>query len=179
MSLSVIENLWSLLKYRINYEEAKDGDSLYREAVRVWDEISLDVIKNCLDDFEPRLRACAALQGECLNEHKAVLRAFRRSSCEGMMELEKSRRRKDCVRQFCDASQVFFAQRMKSFTPQVKRQTLRERTRFTVIERQNLRILNESCEICDILPSGIRSKTGLPAMSDAKRDLAKIYIDSS
>ena len=177
--LSVIENLWSMLKYRINYEEAMNGDSLYREAERVWSEISLEVINNCLDDFEPRLRACAALHGECLNEHKAVLRAFRRSSLEGMQELEKSRRKKDCVRQFCDASQTFFHQRLKAFTPQLRRQKLRQGMIITEIERQNLQILSESCQICDILPAGIRSKTGLPVISDTKRDLVKMAIESS
>ena len=77
--LSVIENLWSVLKYRIDYTTVADGESLYREASRVWDEIPIDFVNNCLGDFECRLQACAALQGDCLNEHKAVLRAFRRS----------------------------------------------------------------------------------------------------
>lgn len=50
--LSVIENLWSVLEYKINYEVVRDGDSLYQEAVRVWEEIPLEMINNRLDDFE-------------------------------------------------------------------------------------------------------------------------------
>ena len=61
--LSVIENLWSVLKYRIDYTTVADGESLYREASRVWDEIPIDFVNNCLGDFECRLQACAALQG--------------------------------------------------------------------------------------------------------------------
>ena len=174
--LSVIENLWSVLKYRINYEVVRDGDSLYQEAVRVWEEIPLEMINNCLNDFEPRLQACAALQGECLNEHKAVIRAFRRSSCDGMRELEQSRSEKDRVRRFCEASQRFFGEKMASFSVQAARQKLRPGIVLTKIERTNLEILNESCEICDLLPVGIRSKTGLPLISGDQRDLVELAI---
>ena len=171
--LSVIENLWSLLKYRINYDQAKDADSLYKEAVRVWDAISIDVINNCLNDFDPRLSACAALEGECLNEHKAVLRAFRRSSCEGLLELERSRSQKDSVEQFCARSAHFYSNRLQVFTASCGRLKLhpRGRTILIDIERENVQILKESCEICDLLPARIRSKMGLPLVTDSQRDL--------
>lgn len=51
--LSVIENLWSILKYRIDYAKVNDGDSLYREASRVWDEIPIDFCEQLPESFPP------------------------------------------------------------------------------------------------------------------------------
>ena len=116
-----------------------------------------------------------ASREEALNRKNAEVEALHE---KGMQELEKSRRKKDCVQQFCDASQTFFHQRLKAFTPQPRRQKLRQGMIITEIERQNLQILSESCQICDILPAGIRSKTGLPVISDTKRDLVKMAIES-
>ena len=63
--LNVIENLWSIIKWDANYSVIKDADSLFNEAARVWDNVSLEVINNLVGDFEPRLRACVAVQGQC------------------------------------------------------------------------------------------------------------------
>ena len=164
--LSVIENLWSILKYRMDYTAVRDSETLYLEAARVWDQISIETVNKCIDDFDPRLKACAALQGECLNEHKAVLAAFRQSSSQGMASLDNSITEKDCLRNFCEKSAEFFTSRTKQFIP---RSRLPDEPQRRDIERRNIQIVRESCQICELLPERIRKKTGLPLISAEDR----------
>ena len=97
-----------------------DIKSLKREAVRVWDQISLDVVDNCVQDFYPRLRACDALAGAALNQHKFVLRAFRRSSSDGMLALAESTTERLQITLFCDASRDFFRDEAPKHVPMRK-----------------------------------------------------------
>ena len=157
--LNVIENLWSLLKHRIDYRNVTDIKSLKREAVRVWDQISLDVVDNCVQDFYPRLRACDALAGAALNQHKFVLRAFRRSSSDGMLALAESTTERLQITLFCDASRDFFRDEAPKHVPMRK---LPASNGQPDAERENWRLCNESARICTLLPQRIRDKTGLP-----------------
>ena len=43
--LSVIENLWAILKRRIDYRKVNNAATLYDEARRVWAEIPIEVVK--------------------------------------------------------------------------------------------------------------------------------------
>ena len=81
--LNVIENLWSILKYKMRYEVINDADSMFTEACRVWDEIPMSVVDNLVAEFGPRLKTCSAVAGECLNRYKAVLRGYRLSDEDG------------------------------------------------------------------------------------------------
>ena len=164
--LSVIENLWSILKYRMDYTAVTNSETLYTEAARVWDQISIETVNKCIDDFDPRLKACAALHGESLNEHKAILAAFRQSSSQGMACLRDSISERDCLRNFCQKSAEFFATRTKQFIPRSRLPNEPERRD---IERQNIQIVRESCQICELLPDRIRMKTGLPLITAEDR----------
>ena len=56
--LNVIENSWSILKYKMRYEVINDADSMFTEACRVWDEIPMSVLDNLVAEFGPRLKTC-------------------------------------------------------------------------------------------------------------------------
>ena len=134
--LSVIENVWAILKRQVDYTRIHDIDSLYQEALRVWDDLPLESINNCMRDFDPRLRAVEALNGESLNEHKAVLRAFRRSTAEGEQALTHERAQRSGIAKFCAASRDFFQKDASNY--------------------------EDSCRICQLLPDSIKRRTGLP-----------------
>ena len=134
--LSVIENLWAILKRQVDYTRIHDIDSLYQEAARVWGELPLETINNCMRDFDPRLRAVKALNGESLNEHKAVVRAFRKSTAAGEQALRHERAQRSGLAEFCAASRDFFEKDASNY--------------------------EQSCRICRRLPDSIKRRTGLP-----------------
>ena len=157
--LNVIENLWALLKKNMDYSRISNAETLYDEAVRVLNALSIDVVNHCLEDFYPRLLACSALRGESLNEHKPVLCAFRRSTQEGLDALSASVNQQQEIQAFCTASREFFVGDARRL---VLRKNMPESAGPSEIEEQNHAIWNESVRICSMLPRKIRRKTQLP-----------------
>lgn len=159
--LNVIENVWSIIKNRINYQAVTDSDSLFGEAQRVWDSLSLETIDNIVGDFAPRLNACRVVKGECLNRHKKVLRGFRVSIEEGELALNQSQQEKAARELFLEKSLEFFLHTMKGYTK------IADFSEDADIRNQqsaeNLRIWRESVAICHLLPVNIRKKCRLPA----------------
>lgn len=158
--LSVIENLWAILKRRIDYRKVNNVATLYDEAQRVWAEIPIEVVNNAINDFEPRLRACQALGGDCLNAHKAVLEAFRVSSAAGFEKMQTQDSECDQILRFKSESQTFFNEEMKRFTS--KEQLPEDARSRTECIAENSAICERSCEICNILPDRIKRKMKLP-----------------
>ena len=115
--LNVIENLRAILKSRIDYSRITDSNSLFEEAERIWESLSLQTINNCIADFGPRLEACLSVDGECLNRYKRVLKGFRVSVEAGQMALDEIKSEKAVLANFIAASRQFFAIKMKDFVP--------------------------------------------------------------
>ena len=67
----------------MRYSDCHNVDAMCSEAVRVSEEIPLHVVNRLIDDFLPQLRTCEALNGECINRYKTVLRGFRSSLDDG------------------------------------------------------------------------------------------------
>ena len=158
--LNVIENLWAIIKHEVNYTVITDGDSLFKEAARVWDSVSLTVINNLVGDFEPRLRACVAVQGQCLNRYKPVLRGYRLSQQSGDEEVQRLVSERQMMDEFIAQSTQFFDERREQFPL-----TLGVNHDSTSIyeKEQTGRLLWEaSCQIIRLLPLSVRNKCGLP-----------------
>lgn len=163
--LNVIENLWAILKYEMRYDQIHDVDSMYNEAVRVWDQIPIDVVNKLMGDFLPRLRTCEAVAGECINRYKSVLRGFRQSLESGRAAMKQAIDTKEQIRQFKDQSRVFFTNRINNYRQwsNLSKQQ-EERDRQLQVDRD---IGEESRLICTTLPQTIQKRCGLPACPSA------------
>ena len=163
--LNVIENLWAILKYEMRYDQIHDVDSMYNEAVRVWDQIPIDVVNKLMGDFLPRLRTCEAVAGECINRYKSVLRGFRQSLESGRAAMKEAIDTKEQIRQFKDQSRVFFTNRINNYRQwsNLSKQQ-EERDRQLQVDRD---IGEESRLICTTLPQTIQKRCGLPACPSA------------
>ena len=159
--LNVIENLWSIIKREVNYSVIHDADTLFAEAARVWESVSLDVVNNMVDDFEPRLRACVAVQGQCLNRYKPVLRGFRRSEQSGEEEIQRLGREQQMMDNFLQRSRQFFEANREKFALTLNVQHA-ARTALYENEGANRLLWQESCQIIRLLPASVLRKCGLP-----------------
>lgn len=158
--LNVIENLWSIMKYRMRYDVIHDGDSMFSEASRVWQEISMTVIDNLVAEFSPRLHTCVAVGGECLNRYKSVLRGFRSSYDEGCKALADARKVRSDIGEFVEKSRLFFSERVQKYVcwdDLDKDHAVRGRQ----LEMNEL-IGIESQTICHALPAKVQRTCRLP-----------------
>ena len=158
--LNVIENIWAIVKSKIDYHLITDADSLFREAERISNSLSLIVINNCMADFGPRLQACSALKGECLNRYKKVVKSFRVSLSAGESALEEIRFEKGALEEFLQQSEDFFSQDMTRYVP--SEQLSDDPAIRSVQIASNHVIWGSPQDICRVLPPSVRSKCGLP-----------------
>ena len=61
--LNVIENVWAILKRSMKFEAITDEDSLYNEALRVWDALTIETVNLIIAEFQPRIQTCLAVRG--------------------------------------------------------------------------------------------------------------------
>ena len=61
--LNIIENVWGRLKERLGYLDIRTMDELWRQAQRVWREIAIEEIRNCIRSMPRRLKAVRDAQG--------------------------------------------------------------------------------------------------------------------
>lgn len=158
--LNIIENLWSILKYSMNYGAMRNPDEMFQEAVRVWNGITIDTINKLTMDFAPRLDTCRAVKGECINRHKQVLRGFRISAEEGQRALSTSLESAEKIREFKEKSRAFFIDFVPSFTPWNKMPSGGEARSLKLALNDHLGLMSAS--ICLTLPESILRKTSLP-----------------
>ena len=156
--LNVIENLWAIIKKQVNYANIRDANSLYSEANRVWESVDMQTINNLIHDFDPRLRACVAVRGQCLNRYKSVLRGFRIGGDAGVRALNEAMERDEKILQFKIASEQFFTGEI-DFFPIPESSTL---TELQEREWRSRRFWEDSCRICQMLPNTVLQKCGLP-----------------
>jgi hypothetical protein len=67
--LSLIEQVWKLLKERPDLTSISSPEDLDQAILRAWDSITLDEINNFVASFQTRLETCIELAGESLNGH--------------------------------------------------------------------------------------------------------------
>ena len=144
----------------MNYADVTDADSMFGEAERVWNSISLEMINKLVDDFYPRLDACRAVKGECLNRHKAILRGFRISEEEGQRALSESCQNEQRIRSFHEQSRRFFRDDIALFTSWRKLPVDGNARKYQI--SLNDSVWAKSALICLTLPSPILNKSGLP-----------------
>jgi hypothetical protein len=101
------EQMWAILKEGINTEGCTSPEELYNCAVSAWDAIPIDVVNRLVDSFNVRLLAVEALQGECLNGHREIMRRLRREVTPEQIRNEMEKERLG-IRKFVDDSRVFF-----------------------------------------------------------------------
>ena len=154
--LNVIENLWAILKSSMSYDVIKDEDSLYNEALRVWNGIPMTTVNATIADFHARLQACLAVRGECLNRYKNVVRAFRESAQAGYKAAQDEVAFSAKMNEFRMESQKFFDELN---TERQEREPGEEVGEAAFVNEQTwLR----SCGICGKLPDLVKRKCGLP-----------------
>ena len=158
--LNVIENLWAIFKKCINFGAIHDADSMFEEAVRAWNNIPIETVDKLTADFEPRLDACIAVAGQCLNMHQQVLRGFRVSAEAGQEAVAASLTQKACLEAFKMRSRAFFANDFKSVVRWSRLSSDPEVRKAQIALNKNLWTL--SAHICLILPETIRKKCQLP-----------------
>lgn len=168
--LSVIENLWGIVKRQVDYSVVTDADSLYEEAKRVWESVDLQTINKLIKDFDPRLKACVALRGECLNRYKAVLRGFRISSRAGETAVEELRQKEQKILQFKAESDRLFNDQRCDVLPPADSSTFAEAQEK---ERRNRRFWLDSCRICRLLPGSVLQRCRLPFQPKLKKRLPR------
>ena len=161
--LNVIENVWAILKRSMKFEAITDEDSLYNEALRVWDALTIETVNLIIAEFQPRIQACLAVRGECLNRYKSVVRGFRRSVEDGLRAAQESAVISAKIKDFRDSSRIFFDNLSHA------RDTAEPDQEGQDGPMLNERIWIESCEICQKLPSSIRQKCGLPLEPTTRR----------
>ena len=106
--MNVIENLWAILKSSMRYDAITNEESLYNEALRVWNDVTIETVNAMISDFQPRMQACLAVQGECLNRYKSVVRGFRKSADAGWQAAQEAAIISRKIQDFREASQTFF-----------------------------------------------------------------------
>ena len=160
--LNVIENLWAIIKHEFKYEAIKDANSLFQEATRVWDSVDLEVINKLVRDFDPRLRTCVAVQGQCLNRYKPVLRGFRASETAGQTDVKRFMIEQQRTEEFLRESHQFFTVKKEQFALSIELGDATTATSLCDKEKRNRLLWEESCEIIKILPLSVQRKCALP-----------------
>ena len=62
--LNPIENVWTLMKRKINKHETKKISELIELVDTTWDEIDQEVIQNCIESMASRVAECIKLKGD-------------------------------------------------------------------------------------------------------------------
>lgn len=139
--LNVIENVWGIIKSRMDTSGCQNRDDLWAQAQMAWNSISIDEINDLIDGFFSRLQGVEILDGRSLNGHHDVRRMLKGGhTVQEIIELRAQEA--DYLTRFKNLSNQFF--RRESWDKMTEKQ----------------RIL-QSIEIIDILPERIRSRVGL------------------
>jgi transposase len=105
--LSVIENLWGVLKTRITVSNCKTPDDIWLQAQAAWDEISIEEVNNLIDSFTSRLRTVEALDGQSLNGHRNVQVMLTRGYTTEQIRQMRTEEQK-ILKKFLDESEHLF-----------------------------------------------------------------------
>src|SRR5882724_4872164 len=62
--LSPIENLWAIMKKRVERSEKKTVSQWKEEIQKIWEEVSHDLLKSLIDSIPRRLQMVIAAKGE-------------------------------------------------------------------------------------------------------------------
>ena len=158
--LSVIENFWQILKSQMRYDSVSDRKSLFAEASRVWDTISMESVNRAVNDFPARLATCKAIKGRCLNEYRPILAGFRVGRDKGYEVLRTTIDNETRVTEFKNRSTDFFSANARAMTPKTVLTQLPDGLRSDAIERNRV-IAEESRAIVQLLPQPYLKRLGI------------------
>jgi len=65
--LNIMEDIWSQMDAELNKYKIKDLPSLKRHLKKVWEDVSLEKVRNSVDSMPRRLKQCISLNGERTN----------------------------------------------------------------------------------------------------------------
>jgi len=65
--LSIIENVWGIMKQKLTGVECSDRNEFCDEIVRVWDELSYDLIQHLFDSLPDRWAQCVERDGDVVD----------------------------------------------------------------------------------------------------------------
>lgn len=144
---NVTEMLWAIIKARINLDNIKTEGELFEQIKKIWDEIPMSTINLLIESFDSRLKTCINLKGESLNGKKKIRKKFQNSYQIGNNYIEKKNEENKLKENFIYASKRFF-----------------NRLKFADMNEINLSRLNvnESTNICKILPQYFLDKVNMP-----------------
>ena len=66
--LNPIENLWGILKNKIEWKENMEREDMMEAATKAWNSIPKRVINNLVDSYEERLKLCEEMNYESIND---------------------------------------------------------------------------------------------------------------
>lgn len=64
--LNPIENLWAIIKHRVEVLVPKSMDDFRTKIEQVWDTLETEVIMNLINSMPERIRRCIEAKGECI-----------------------------------------------------------------------------------------------------------------
>jgi hypothetical protein len=151
--LNPIEQLWNILKQKLDVKQIKTPDELFQAAVQLWDEIDMATINNLVDSFRARLETVGVLSGRCLNGHRATLHEVEKGLKPIAQIDAEMREAEGQVRVFVETSRAFFEMIARYGT------AIDEPIRHGTIE--------QSVDIVRHLPERARRKMDLDPLMDA------------
>jgi hypothetical protein len=92
----------------MDVHEGMTPDDLYDAANRCWESITATEIHHLVNNFSARVQACCALQGECLNGHRRVIRGFEQGAAFGETIAADEAESEAKVSAFIFGSKIFF-----------------------------------------------------------------------
>jgi hypothetical protein len=155
--LNVIEQLWSIMKFRMHKPPGSRPKDLFLEAERVWNEISIEEINSLVRSFTHRLQAVIILQGESLNGHSRLLNELASPNANVEEIAARAHREMEEDQQFLRQSSALFSFALMG----------PEETRLA-------RLTLRSIEIMSALPERTRRDIKFPAPDDLTEALRAI-----
>ena len=61
--LNPIENLWSIIKQKLEKEDIWKKSEFIEKIEKVWEELSEEIVQNCIDSMPRRLSMCIKNEG--------------------------------------------------------------------------------------------------------------------
>ena len=94
--------LWAIIKAKLIIDEITTAEQLFEEIQKIWDEIPISnqTINLLIQSFDSKLKTCAALHGESLNEKKKIRKLFQESYRQEM-NTSREKMKKISVQKSC------------------------------------------------------------------------------
>jgi transposase len=65
--MNIIEDIWSMMNDELNKYKITTMTTLKRYLKKIWKDISLEKVRNCVDSMPRRIEKCISIKGERTN----------------------------------------------------------------------------------------------------------------